>query len=92
MNERKTSISQAETYEEISEFWDNNDLTDYLDEMHEVSFEVKNFKNKIYISLDGEILKKIILIADEKQTTANELINNWMKEKVNEHQLANAND
>ena len=31
MTEGKTSISKASSYEEMGEFWDTHDLTDYLD-------------------------------------------------------------
>ena len=41
MNEHKSSISKADSYEKIGEFWDNNDVTDYWDETVEVEFEVE---------------------------------------------------
>ena len=38
---RRTSISEAETLEEIAEFWDTHSLADYWDQTHEVEFEVR---------------------------------------------------
>jgi hypothetical protein len=36
-----TSISKANTIEEIANFWDTHSLTDYWDQTHEVEFEVR---------------------------------------------------
>lgn len=35
-----TSISQAQTLEEIGAFWDTHSLDDYWDQTHEVAFEM----------------------------------------------------
>jgi hypothetical protein len=40
MNENKSSISQANSYLEIGEFWDNHDVTDYWEQTKPVDFEV----------------------------------------------------
>lgn len=36
-----TSISKAQSIEEIAEFWDTHSLADYWDETHAVEFEVR---------------------------------------------------
>ena len=41
MNDNKSSITKADSYEKIGEFWDNNDVTDYWDKTVEVEFEVE---------------------------------------------------
>lgn len=41
MKENKTSISGAQSYEEIGEFWDSHDLGDYWDQTQPVEFEVE---------------------------------------------------
>ena len=40
MRKDKSSISKADSYKEIGEFWDTHDLDEYWDETHEVEFEV----------------------------------------------------
>src|SRR5947209_2709003 len=40
MRKNKSSISKAQSYEEMGEFWDTHDLEEYADQIHEVSFEV----------------------------------------------------
>ena len=37
----KSSISQATTYEEIGEFWDNHSLADHWEQTQEIEFDIK---------------------------------------------------
>jgi hypothetical protein len=39
MRKSKSSISNATSYEEIGEFWDSHDLSDYWDRTKPVEFE-----------------------------------------------------
>ena len=49
-NNLKTSISKANTLEEIAKFWDNNSLADYWDETKEVKFNIRaTRRNRITI-------------------------------------------
>jgi hypothetical protein len=40
MSESKSSISKAQSYKEIGEFWDTHDLADYWEQTHPVEFEI----------------------------------------------------
>jgi hypothetical protein len=40
MNESKTSISKASSYEKIGEFWDTHDLSDHWEQTEPAEFEV----------------------------------------------------
>lgn len=40
MDENKSSISGAQSYEEIGEFWDTHDVSDYWEQTRPVTFEV----------------------------------------------------
>ncbi len=40
MSESKSSISQAQSYRGIGEFWDTHDLADYWEQTESVEFEV----------------------------------------------------
>lgn len=45
VEEGKTSISKAGSYEEIGEFWDNHDFTDYLDDSQIVDFNTSDIRS-----------------------------------------------
>jgi hypothetical protein len=40
MARNKSSVSRAQSYKEISEFWDMHDLSEHWDETESVEFEV----------------------------------------------------
>ena len=41
MGRNKSSISKAQSYKEIGEFWDSHDLTEHWEQTEPVGFEVK---------------------------------------------------
>ncbi len=54
MNENKSSISQAISYLEIGEFWDNHDVTDYWEQTKPVNFEVDIQSNGRYCAIETD--------------------------------------
>ncbi len=75
---KKSSISQASSYEEIGEFWDTADFTDH-DNLKEpdVVFEIRDS-----IRIEAELLSNIEKIANAQGIGAETLINLWLQEKV----------
>ncbi len=57
-DEHVTSISKAQTLEEIADYWDTHSLADHWDETHEVNFEVR-MQRKCRVTLTPEIYGKI---------------------------------
>ena len=51
MEKNKSSISKAETYQEIGEFWDANDLTDFWEQTEPVEFKVEIESQTTYTKL-----------------------------------------
>jgi hypothetical protein len=73
---------QFESIDEMVEFFDNQDLGDYIDQMPEVDFEV-DLKRRVYkITLEIELAEKITEIARSRQISSEELVNTWIREKV----------
>lgn len=80
-NEAK-SFPEFETIDEMVEFFDNQDLGDYIDQMPEVDFEV-DIKRRVYtITLDIDLAEKLTEIARSRQISSEELVNSWIREKV----------
>ena len=85
MAEGKTSISKASSYEEIGEFWDTHDLTDYLDDSQIVDFNTSDIQSsKIYFHVETDMAKKIRAIAKRKGISGTTLLNSWIREKLHE--------
>ncbi len=78
MAENQSSLSQADSYEAIGEFWDTRDFTDFDDLARpDVAFEID----------DGVRIEAGLLSALEKEAAARgvsteTLVNLWLLEKV----------
>ena len=82
MGEYKSSISQAKTYQEIGEFWDTHDVTDYWDQTESVEFEVDIQSEARYYTLDEPLMDEVSKIALQKGLSVSELVNLWIKDRV----------
>ena len=88
MAEGKTSISKASSYEEIGEFWDTHDFTDYLDDSQIVDFNTSDIQSsKIYFHVETDMAKKIRAIAKRKGISGTDLLNSWVREKLHEESM-----
>ena len=88
MAEGKTSISKASSYEEIGEFWDTHDLTDYLDDSQIVDVNTSDIQSsKIYFHVETDMAKKIRAIAKRKGVSGTDLLNSWVREKLREESV-----
>jgi len=76
-----TSISQAQTLEEIGEFWDTHSLDDYWDETREARFEVRA-KQRKRITLEPQIYKQLEAEARARGVVPETLVNLWLAERL----------
>lgn len=65
--------------DELVRRFDENDLGDYLDAMPEVHFDV-NLKTRV--GIERELYKKLDDVARRKNTTVDDLVNAWVREKL----------
>jgi len=80
-NMKITSISNAQTLEEISNFWDKHSLADYWDQTHEVVFELR-IKRRRRITLIPEIYEKVEAQARSLGVLPETLVNLWLAERL----------
>ncbi|HSK73677.1 MAG TPA: CopG family antitoxin [Pyrinomonadaceae bacterium] len=76
-----TGISQAQTLEEIGEFWDTHSLDDYWDKTREAEFEVRA-KQRKRITLEPQIYKELEAEARIRGVVPETLVNLWLAEKL----------
>jgi hypothetical protein len=84
MKRNKSSISDAETYQEIGEFWDDHDLADYWDKIEPVEFEVEIQSNTIYFPVESNLSTKLAAAAKKHGVSPETLVNLWLQEKIAE--------
>src|SRR5947207_12916470 len=78
---KKTSISKADTIEEIADFWDTHSLADYWDETHEVEFEVRA-KRRHRVTLDPDVYAQLETQAHSRGILPEPLVNLWLAERL----------
>lgn len=84
MSKNRSSVSEAQSYKEIGEFWDTHDLADYWDKTESVEFEIDIQSEETYYAVDKELSAKIQAIAKRRGVSADTLLNLWLQEKLEE--------
>ena len=82
--DEKSSISQAQSYKEIGEFWDTHDLADYWDQTDPVKFEVDIQSEVRYYPLERTLAASVAEIARQSGVSVETLLNLWVQEKLQE--------
>ena len=84
MNENKSSISNATTYQEMGEFWDGHELTDFWEQTRPVEFEVDLRMQTTYYAVDGVLSQRLVELARQRGVSADTLLNLLVQEKLQE--------
>jgi len=84
MTENNSQQSFA-SLDELVEFFDANDVGDYLEQKPEVTFEVNLQKRTHLVAIDENLAGRLNKIAQQEQTSAETLVNSWLKEKVSDY-------
>ena len=81
----KKEIPDTQSVEKLAEFWEANDLTDFMDQLEEVSEPVFERKTlPITVRLLPEEIKAVQEMAHLQGTSQTSLLRNWVLEKIRE--------
>jgi len=84
MSKSRSSISKAQSYKEIGEFWDTHDLAEYWERTQPVEFELDIQSEVEYYPLDITLSERIRSIAKQRGVSPETLLNLWVQEKLQE--------
>lgn len=84
MRRNKSSLSKAQSYKEMGEFWDSHDLTDFWDQTEPVEFEVEVETAATYFPVETGLSAKLVSLAKRRGVSPETLLNLWIQEKVKE--------
>jgi len=84
MSESKSSISQAQSYQAMGEFWDAHEATEYWDVTVPVDFEVDIQSEVWYCALERTLVNRVGTIAKRRGVSIETLVNLWIQERVTE--------
>lgn len=76
------SISQARSLEEMAEFWDTHDATDFDALTHEASLEFDLRSRRHYLAIDPDILTRLREAATARGLSTESLANLWLQERL----------
>lgn len=84
---RKSSVSEALTYAEIGDFWDEHDLSDYWDATRPVRADIQLESEESLYAVEKGLSDTIRRAAKERGVSPHTLINLWLQEKVQKLKL-----
>lgn len=88
MNEGKTSVPQASSYEESGEYWDDHDLGNIWEQTEEVAFDVDIQGGITYFPVESTITKELRKLASKRGVSAEILLNLWLQERLRQERDA----
>ncbi|RKU14862.1 hypothetical protein C6503_14330 [Candidatus Poribacteria bacterium] len=83
----RTKIPQTDSIQELADFWDTHDLTDFEDELEEVSESV--FDSTVSVQLAPEELEAIETLAKSRGISPANLIREWVVERIDQVHVRN---
>jgi predicted DNA binding CopG/RHH family protein len=82
---KNKKIPNLKTYEEMAEFWDNHDLTDYWDQTEPTQFEISlRARRRYLVPVDRNLLQRIQRIAQIRGIATESLVNLLLEQHLNE--------
>jgi hypothetical protein len=80
---KKPKLPQTDSIEELAEFFDTHDMTDFEDELVDVEGPVFVRENAVSIPLDSAETEAVDKLARARKMSRAALIRSWILEKLN---------
>jgi CopG antitoxin of type II toxin-antitoxin system len=84
MGKNKSSLSKAQSYAEIGEFWDSHDLTECWEQTRPAEFEVDIRSEVTYYALENTLAAEVRALAERRGVAPETLLNLWVREKLHQ--------
>ena len=83
MTENKShKLPKFDSTEELIDFFDTHDLGDYEEDLPEVDFDVDLKRKHYLVSVEANLMNKLLEIAQEQHISVEMLVYSWLKEKI----------
>jgi len=79
---KKSKMPKIDSIEELAEFWDAHDLTDFEDELEEVTEPVFVRGSAIRVHLESREARALEKMAQAKGISKEELVRAWVLQKL----------
>ena len=78
----RKNIPKTDSIQELAHFWDTHDLTDFEDELEEVSEPVFELGTQLLVPLEPRELEALNALAKSRDTSPANLIREWLIERL----------
>ncbi|MBA4124043.1 MAG: hypothetical protein H0X72_16495 [Acidobacteria bacterium] len=78
-------LPKFETLDALTDFFDENDLGEYTEQMPEANFEVNLKRRKYFVAIDEEISEKLSEISKRERQPSEIIVNSWLREKISSY-------
>ena len=75
-------IPQTDSIQELASFWDTHDLTDFEDQLEEVTEPVFEREAVVEVKLEPQEIEALNEIAKSKGVGCADLIREWVRERI----------
>jgi predicted DNA binding CopG/RHH family protein len=79
---KRTNIPQTDSIQELAHFWDIHDLTDFEDELEEVSEPVFERQTIVTVRLEPRDAEVVKALARSRGISHIDLIQEWVLERI----------
>ncbi len=84
----KTSISQASSYQEAGQYWDEHGLGEAWEKTEPVEFVVNIQSSTTYFPVESGLSKQLRAFAEKHGVSSETLLNMWLQERVIQEQAS----
>ena len=78
-------LPKFDSLEALTDFFDENDLGEYIEQLPEADFEVNLKSRKYYVAIDEEISEKLSEISKHEHLPSEKIVNSWLREKISSY-------
>ena len=78
-------LPKTDSIQELAKFWDTHDLTDFENDLEEVTEPVFERRTLIPLYLESSEAEALRKIAEAEGIAESELIRGWVREKIDEN-------
>jgi hypothetical protein len=82
MSKRRSSLSHAQSYRELTQFWESQDLADYWEQTQPEQFETAYQVEVAYFALKKSLAIKLSEIAQRREVAEETLLNAWVRDCI----------
>lgn len=83
------ALPKFDSVAELTDFFDQNDMGDYLDAMPEVEFDVSINHRKHYVAVDDDVADRLSEISKSEHVSSGVIVNSWLREKLSDYSQKN---